>query len=58
MEEKEYRFEFMGTIGGIGFVTASNEEEARKKILDNDVDDIINTWDMEIKEITKIEEEK
>ena len=57
MEEKVYQFEFEGTIGGYGIVTASTEEEAKKKIINKEYDDIMDTWGMEIKEITKIEEE-
>ena len=55
--EKEYVFDFKGTIGGYGIVTAGSEEEAKKKIMSNDYDDIIDTWDMEIKEVTSIRED-
>lgn len=54
---KNYVFEFVATESGYGVVSANNEEEARKKILNDEYDDIIDIWDKEIKEITKIEEE-
>ena len=57
-EEKCFQFEFTGTIGGYGFVYANTEEEARERILKNDVDEIMDTWDMDIKEITNIKESK
>jgi hypothetical protein len=55
--EKEYVFDFIATIGGYGIVIASNEEEALEKIKNEEYDDIIDTWDMQIKEVTKIEEQ-
>lgn len=55
--EKEYQFDFIGTIGGYGIVTASSVEEALEKIKNDEYDDIIDTWDMTIKEVTNIEEE-
>lgn len=57
MTEKEFQFEFKGTIGGYGYVYAKTEEEALEKIKNKDYDEIMDTWDMEIKEVTKIEEE-
>ena len=53
---KEYQFEFTASIGGYGVVYANNEEEAKEKVLDGDYEDVIDTWDMEIEEVTKIEE--
>ena len=55
-EEKSYQFEFEATICGYGVVYAENEEEAKEKILNEEYDDILDTWGMEIKEITKVEE--
>lgn len=55
-EEKCYQFEFEGTIGGYGVVYAENEEEAKEKVLNKDYEDILDTWGMEVKEVTKIEE--
>ncbi len=57
MTEKEFQFEFKGTIGGYGYVYAKTKEEALEKIKNKDYDEIMDTWDMEIKEVTKIEEE-
>ena len=57
-ELKIYQFDFNGTISGYGIVTAKNEEEAKEKIINHDYDDIIDTWDMQIKEITNIKEEE
>lgn len=54
--EKCYQFTFKGSIGGYGIVTAKSKEEAMEKIKSNDYDDIIDTWDMEIEEVTSIEE--
>ena len=54
--EKCYQFTFKGSIGGYGIVTAKSEEEAMEKIKNNDYDDIIDTFDMEIEEVTSIEE--
>ena len=57
-ELKTYQFDFNGTISGYGIVTAKNEEEAKEKIINHDYDDIMDTWDMQIKEITNIKEEE
>ena len=55
-EEKVFEFNFVGTIGGYGVVAAKNKKEALEKIKNKDYDDIIDTWDMEIKEVTEIKE--
>lgn len=60
MEEKTYTFtrKVEGTEWGV--VTATSEEEAKKKILENDIDDIIeNSVDFTGKEedILEIEED-
>lgn len=56
LNDKTYQFDFKGTIGGYGVVSAKNEEEAKKKVQSGEYDDIIDTWDLEITEITSIEE--
>lgn len=56
-KEKMYKFEFEASIKGYGYVYAENEDEAKELINSNDYGDIVDTWDMEIQEITKIEEE-
>ena len=53
---KTYQFDFIATEGGYGVVCAKTEDEARQKILKGDYDDIIDTWGLEITEITNIEE--
>jgi len=55
---KTYQFTFNATEGGYGIVTAENEEQAKEKVLNGDYDDIMDTWDMEITEVTSIEEER
>lgn len=53
---KEYQFEFKATIGGYGYVTAENESKAKEKVLSGEYEDIMDTWDMDIIEVTKVEE--
>ena len=55
-ETKCYQFDFNATISGYGIVYAKNEEKAREYINNKEYDDIIDTWDMEIEEITDIKE--
>ena len=55
---KTYQFEFNATISGYGVVQAEDEFSANLKVEQGDYDDILDTWDMKIKEITKIEEDK
>ena len=54
---KCYQFEFNGTISGYGIVYAENEHSASLKAEQGDYDEILDTWDMKIEEITKVEEE-
>ena len=56
-EYKTYQFNFNASIRGYGVVTAKNEEEARKLIDNEDYDDIIETFDMKIEDITNIKED-
>lgn len=53
---KTYQFDFNATQRGYGVVYADNVEESKRKILEGDYEDIIDTYDMEITEITNIEE--
>lgn len=53
---KLFDFSFNATIKGYGIVYASSLEEAKDLIEIGEYDDIIDTHDMEIQEITKIEE--
>lgn len=53
---KTYQFDFNATIKGYGVVDAKSVEHARELIENNDYDEIIETFDMEIEEITNIEE--
>ena len=56
-KEKCYQFDFNATIRGYGVVYAESIEEARARIYNKDYDEIIETYDMEIEEITSIQEE-
>lgn len=56
-KKKCYQFDFNATIGGYGYVYAESVEQAEELINSGDYDDIMDTWDMEIQEITKIEED-
>lgn len=53
---KEYVFLVTQTSTVKGIVSADSEEEAKKKILNNDYDDIIDETDCELKEVIKLEE--
>ncbi|MCQ2978255.1 MAG: hypothetical protein MJ245_00460 [Clostridia bacterium] len=55
-KEKCYKFEFNASISGYGYVTAKNKEEAERFIFARAEDDIADTYDMQIEEITSIEE--
>lgn len=57
-EEKEkcYQFDFNATIRGYGIVYATNIEQAKELIDSGDYDDIMDTFDMQIEEITDIKE--
>jgi hypothetical protein len=54
--EKEYKFLAVAKEIAKGYVIAKNEDEAKKKILDNDYEDIWDTYDMELEKIVEIEE--
>lgn len=56
-EYKTYQFDFNASIKGYGVVTAKSEAEARELINISDYDDIIDTYDMQIEEITNIKED-
>lgn len=53
---KCYQFDFNATISGYGIVYASSIEEARRLAERGEYDDIMDTYDMEIQEITDVEE--
>lgn len=55
---KCYQFEFDATISGYGFVYAEDEEQAKGLIMRGEYDDIIDTWGMEITDVTDIEVEE
>lgn len=55
-KEKCYQFEFNATISGYGIVYAEDEFSASLKAEQGDYEDIMDTWGMEITEITKVEE--
>ena len=55
-KEKCYQFDFKGTIIGFGIVYAKDEKEATEKILNDNYDEIMDTYGMEIKEITSLED--
>ena len=54
---KCFKFEFKATIRGLGIIYSEDIKQAKFDILDDEYDDIIDTWGMEIEEITEIEEE-
>lgn len=54
---KCYQFEFNATVSGYGIVYAEDKQKALIEAQRGNYDDILDTWDMEIEEITKIEEE-
>lgn len=53
---KCYQFDFNATISGYGIVYASSIEEARRLAEKGEYDDIMDTYDLEIQEITGVEE--
>lgn len=53
---KCYQFDFNATISGYGIIYASSLEEARRLAENGEYDDIVDTYDLEIQEITGIEE--
>ena len=54
---KTFVFDFEATERGYGVVCAETKEEAKEKILRGDYEDIVDTYDMEIVEVTNIEED-
>lgn len=55
--EKCFQFDFKASVRGYGIVYARDKEQAIKLILNKEYDEIVETYDMEIEDITKIEEE-
>lgn len=55
---KTFVFDFEATERGYGTVCADTKEEAKEKILSGDYEDIVDTYDMEIVEVTNIELEE
>ncbi len=55
---KLYQFDFRATVTGYGVVEAKNLAEAKKKILSQDYDDIIDTYLGNIEEIVNIRQSK
>lgn len=54
---KCYQFEFNATVRGYGLVYAETQDEAVDLIMKDKYDEIMDTWGMEIEEITSIEVE-
>lgn len=54
---KTYQFDFNATIKGYGVVNAKNKEQAIELINNNEYDDIIETFDMKIEDITNLKED-
>lgn len=54
---KCYQFEFEATIQGYGIIYAEDRETALAELRENKYDDILDTWGMEITEITRLDEE-
>jgi len=52
---KIYNFEFEGTIKGRGYVYAEDEFSASLKASQGDYEEVEDTWDLEIENITKVE---
>lgn len=53
---KCFKFEFTATLRGLGIIYAEDIKQAEIMAKNNEYDDIIDTWGMEIEEITEIEE--
>lgn len=51
---KCYKFNFDAEISGYGIIYAEDEEQAKELILKQEYDDIIDTWGMEITDVTDI----
>lgn len=56
-KEKCYQFEFNATISGYGIVYAEDEFSASLKAEQGDYEEIMDTWGMEITEITSVKED-
>ena len=54
---KCYHFEFEATIQGHGIIYAEDRETALAELNENKYDDILDTWGMEITDITRMEED-
>lgn len=52
---KCFKFNFDAEISGYGLVYAEDEEQAKELITHDKYDDIVDTWGMEMTDITKIE---
>ena len=55
--DKCFQFDFIATTSGYGVVYAKDKEQAIELINKGDYDDIIDTFDLEIQEITDIKED-
>ena len=56
-KEKCFKFEFIGSVKGHGYVYAETLEQAKELIQYKDEDVTIENFDFEIEDIIKIEEE-
>ena len=56
-KNKCYQFDFNASISGYGIVYAEDIDQAREFINNKEYDDIIDTYNMEIEEITNIKED-
>ena len=54
---KCFKFNFDAEISGYGLVYAENEEQAKELIMRDEYDEIMDTWGMEITDVTDIEVE-
>lgn len=55
-QEKCYQFDFNATISGYGIVYAEDEMQAKELAESGDYEEIIDTWDIKIQEITNVKE--
>lgn len=53
---KPFRFNFSATIDGMGIIYAEDIKQATEGAINGEYDDIIDTWNLKIEEITEIEE--
>lgn len=53
---KCFKFDFKASINGFGIIYAEDIEKAKEGAINGEYDDIIDTYDMKIEEITEIEE--